>query len=255
MTTQIPHRRTRPRSRRRQDPPAGRLVLRRLCRRRHHAADRRRDAVRGARPARRQRVLDVAAGNGNATLAAARRWCDVDLDRLRAGAARARPRARAQAERLDDRLPRGRRRGPALRRRSLRRRAVDLRRDVHARTRSSAAAELLRVCRPGRPHRPRQLDARRASSASCSRRSARTCRRPPGVKSPALWGTRGAARRAVRRSGAARSRDRAAQFVFRYRSAGALDRGVPHLLRPDAQGLRARSTPTAGRAARRTCSP
>src|SRR3979490_1198830 len=43
-----------------------------------------------------QRVLDVAAGNGNATLAAARRWCDVvstdyvprllDRGRLRAAA-------------------------------------------------------------------------------------------------------------------------------------------------------------------------
>ena len=41
-----------------------------------------------------QQVLDVAAGNGNVTLAAARRWCDVDLDRLRAEPARARPRAR-----------------------------------------------------------------------------------------------------------------------------------------------------------------
>ena len=30
-----------------------------------------------------ERVLDVAAGNGNATLAAARRGCVVDLDRLR----------------------------------------------------------------------------------------------------------------------------------------------------------------------------
>src|SRR6202158_591457 len=45
-----------------------------------------------------QKVLDVAAGNGNATLAAARRWCDVvstdyvpsllERGRLRAGAAR-----------------------------------------------------------------------------------------------------------------------------------------------------------------------
>ena len=39
-----------------------------------------------------ERVLDVAAGNGNATLAAARRWCRRHLDRLRPGAARARAR-------------------------------------------------------------------------------------------------------------------------------------------------------------------
>jgi hypothetical protein len=39
------------------------------------------------------RVLDVAAGNGNATLAAARR-CQRDIYRLRAGAARGRTPAR-----------------------------------------------------------------------------------------------------------------------------------------------------------------
>ena len=43
---------------------------------------------------------------------------------------------------------------------------------------------------PGRQDRPRQLDARRASSASCSRPSASTSRRRAGVQSPALWGTR-----------------------------------------------------------------
>ena len=41
-----------------------------------------------------QRVLDVAAGNGNAALAAARRWCDVTASRLCARAAGTRPRAR-----------------------------------------------------------------------------------------------------------------------------------------------------------------
>ena len=41
-----------------------------------------------------ERVLDVAAGNGNATLAAARRFAERHVDRLRARAARERPRAR-----------------------------------------------------------------------------------------------------------------------------------------------------------------
>jgi ubiquinone/menaquinone biosynthesis C-methylase UbiE len=45
-------------------------------------------------------VLDVAAGNGNATLAFARRWCNVTstdyVDKLLA-----RSRARAEAEALD----------------------------------------------------------------------------------------------------------------------------------------------------------
>src|SRR5262245_23773155 len=47
-----------------------------------------------------QKVLDVAAGNGNATLAAARRWCDVvSVDYVPALLARGRE--RAAAERLD----------------------------------------------------------------------------------------------------------------------------------------------------------
>ena len=94
------------RSRRAQDPPAGRLVLGQLRGRRHDAADRRREPVRSARPARRARsVLDVAAGNGNATLAAARRWCDVTSTDYVPVAARVR-RARAQAEGHDDRRSR-----------------------------------------------------------------------------------------------------------------------------------------------------
>src|SRR4030095_3283001 len=47
-----------------------------------------------------QRVLDVAAGNGNVTLAAARRWCDV-VSTDYAGALLARGRERAAAERLE----------------------------------------------------------------------------------------------------------------------------------------------------------
>ena len=43
-----------------------------------------------------ERVLDVAAGNGNATLAAARRGCQRHLDRLRGRPARPRRRARAR---------------------------------------------------------------------------------------------------------------------------------------------------------------
>ena len=46
-----------------------------------------------------QQVLDVAAGNGNATLAAARRWCDVTSTDY-VPALLERGRARAAAERL-----------------------------------------------------------------------------------------------------------------------------------------------------------
>jgi SAM-dependent methyltransferase len=56
--------------------PACRVVVRRLCRRRHDTQ------IVGEQLCSldlrsNQKVLDVAAGNGNVTLAAARRWCDV----------------------------------------------------------------------------------------------------------------------------------------------------------------------------------
>src|ERR1700751_2533063 len=47
-----------------------------------------------------QRVLDVAAGNGNASLAAARRWCEVTSTDFVPGLL-ARGKARAQADGLD----------------------------------------------------------------------------------------------------------------------------------------------------------
>ena len=63
----------------------------------HH---RRRVALRGRRPPRRAKVLDVACGNGAATLAAARRFCTVTgLDYVPALLAQGEERARA--ERLD----------------------------------------------------------------------------------------------------------------------------------------------------------
>ena len=68
-----------------------------------------------------ERVLDVAAGNGNVALAAARRGCEVTatdyVPALLDGT-----RARADAEGLAIDVPRGRRRGAAVRRRHLRRR-------------------------------------------------------------------------------------------------------------------------------------
>ena len=62
-----------------------------------------------------QTVLDVAAGNGNVSLAAARRWCDViATDYVPALLERARERAAGRAAR--HRVPRGRRGGAAVRR-------------------------------------------------------------------------------------------------------------------------------------------
>ena len=128
-----------------------------------------------------QRVLDVAAGNGNASLAAARRWCEVvATDYVPALLERARE--RAAAERLDDRVPRGRRRSAAVRRRQLRRRGLDLRRDVHARPgpRRGRAAPRLQARRQDRPrqldagglHRPALQDHRQARAAAGRRQVA-----------------------------------------------------------------------------------
>ncbi len=129
-----------------------------------------------------ERVLDVAAGNGNATLAAARRSRRGDLHRLCRCAARARPgacRRRAPGRGV----PGGRRRGPALRRPQLRCRALDLWRHVHAGP-GKAASELTargpaRAAASGSP-----TGRRRASSARSSRRSAGTSRRRPACARP-----------------------------------------------------------------------
>ena len=114
-----------------------------------------------------ERVLDVAAGNGNATLAAAHRFAEVtSTDYVPALLDKGRERARAEglsvqfevadAEALpfDDQ--------------QLRRRALHVRRDVHARSSSVLPARCCASCAAaaasrwptGRP---------RASSAGCSR--------------------------------------------------------------------------------------
>ena len=160
----------------RQGPPAGRLVLGRLCRRRHHAADRRRVLVRGHRPPRRP--ARARRRRGQRQRLARRRAPLVRRGRHRLCAGPARARARAcRCRSAANRLPRRRCRSPAVRGWQLRRRAVDLRRHVHPRP----------GARGGRA--PAGLPARRqiglanwtptASSASSSRRSAATCRRPP----------------------------------------------------------------------------
>ena len=104
-----------------------------------------------------ERVLDVAAGNGNATLAAARRFANVtSTDYVPALLERGRGRARAEGLEVDVRDRR--RRGAALSGRELRRRAVDLRRDVRARSRQVRCRDAARV--PARrPHRSGVLDA------------------------------------------------------------------------------------------------
>ena len=161
-----------------------------------------------------QRVLDVAAGNGNATLAAARRFAEV-VSTDYVGALLERGKRTRAGRAPAGHLPGGRCRGAAVRRRELRRRALDLRRDVHAEPgagRRRAAAGLP----PRRQDRPRQLDAgqlhRPAVQDHRQVRAAGARREVAGaVGHRGAISTRCSARR---RRVAATSR----HFIFRYRS-------------------------------------
>jgi ubiquinone/menaquinone biosynthesis C-methylase UbiE len=134
-----------------------------------------------------QRVLDVAAGNGNISLAAARRWCDVvATDYVPALLDRARE--RAEAERLDiafqeadaEKLPFG-----------------DASFDVVVSTfgvmftpdQDKAAAEMARVCKPGGKIGMANWTPQGFIGQMFKTLGAHLPP-PAGVKSPALWGTR-----------------------------------------------------------------
>jgi len=160
------------------------------------------------------KVLDVAAGNGNVTLAAARRWCDVTSTDY-VPSLLERGRERAKAERLDvvfreadaEALPFA----PA----SF---------DVVVSTfgvmftadQDKAAAELLRVCKPGG-----KIGLANWTPDGYIGRLFKVLGKhlppPAGVKSPALWGTRA---RINEMFGAQASNIVAEprMFTFRYRS-------------------------------------
>jgi len=133
-----------------------------------------------------QRVLDVAAGNGNATLAAARRFADVTSTDY-VGSLLARGRERAEADRLPvtfqeadaENLP-----------------FADASFDVvlstfgimFAPNHEGAASELIRVCRPGG-----RIGLANWTPEGFIGRLFKTIGKyvppVPGMKSPALWGT------------------------------------------------------------------
>jgi SAM-dependent methyltransferase len=160
------------------------------------------------------RVLDVAAGNGNATLAAARRYCDVTstdyvASLLDAGRARAHAEGLAvQFQEADaEALP-----------------FADASFDIVMSTfgvmftpdQQKAAAELARVCKPGG-----RIGLANWTPESFIGQLFKTIGKyippPAGVKSPALWGTKShleALFGADARNIIAASRD----FTFRYRS-------------------------------------
>ena len=132
-----------------------------------------------------QKVLDVAAGNGNVTLAAARRWCEVvSTDYVPALLERGRGRAAAEGLAIEFRqadaeaLP-----------------FVDASFDVVVSTfgvmftpdQDKAAAELLRVCRPGG-----KVGLANWTPDGFIGQLFKTIGKhappPVGVRSPALWG-------------------------------------------------------------------
>lgn len=161
------------------------------------------------------RVLDVAAGNGNATLAAARRWCDVTStdyvpSLLESG------RARAQAEGLAVRfqeadvenLPFPDASFDAL---------VSTFGVMFTPDQEQAAGELARVCKPGG-----KIGMANWTPEGFVGQVFKTIGKyippAPGVKSPALWGTK-ARLEDLFGNTAEEIRVARREFVFRYRSA------------------------------------
>ena len=161
-----------------------------------------------------QKVLDVAAGNGNVSLAAARRWCDVvSTDYVPALLGRARERAAAERLEIEFReadaeaLP-----------------FPDAGFDVVVSTfgvmftpdQDQAAAELIRVCRSGGKIGLANWTPE-GFIGQLFKTIAKHLPPPAGVKSPALWGTRGRIAEMFEPHASevlAESR----HFVFRYKS-------------------------------------
>src|SRR6185295_12558483 len=162
-----------------------------------------------------QRVLDVAAGNGNATLAAARRWADVTTTDY-VPALLERGRARAVAERLDvtfqeadaEQLPFADRSFDVV---------LSIFGVMFTPNQEQAAQELLRVCRPGG-----KIGLANWTPDGFIGHVFRTIGKyvppPAGVKPPALWGTEQRLRELFGADIAKLTVNRR-MFVFRYRSA------------------------------------
>jgi ubiquinone/menaquinone biosynthesis C-methylase UbiE len=161
-----------------------------------------------------ERVLDVAAGNGNASLAAARRWCSVvATDYVPALLERARERAAAERLNIEfleadaEALPFGDESFDAV---------VSTFGVMFAPDHERSAAELLRVCRRGG-----KIGLANWTPDGFIGQLFKTIGKylppPPGAKSPALWGVR--ARIAELFAPHAASVEAVQRyFVFRYRS-------------------------------------
>ena len=175
------------------------------------------------------RVLDVAAGNGNATLAAARRWCDViSTDYVPALLLRGEMRASAEGlpvrfQRADaEKLPYSDGAFDAV---------LSTFGVMFTPDQEKAAAELARVCRPGGRIGLGELDARELHRATVQDdRQVHSTR--AGRQITGTMGDEGKARRALRRHGACDPHD-PSRICLSLPVGHALDRGVPHLLRAD----------------------
>ena len=161
-----------------------------------------------------QKVLDIAAGNGNVTLAAARRWCDVtSTDYVESLLARGRKRAEADGLRVDfrvadaEQLPFEDGSFDAV---------VSTFGAMFSPDQDSTASEMLRVCRSGG-----KIGLANWTPGGFIGQMFKTIGKylppPAGVKSPALWGTWEWMEKAFR----AEASDIVAEprmFNFRYRS-------------------------------------
>ena len=162
-----------------------------------------------------QKVLDVAAGNGNATLAAARRWCDV-ISTDYVPALLERGRARAGAEGLAVQFREADAENLPFEKEAF---------DVVVSTfgvmftpnQEKAAAELVRVCKAGG-----KIGLANWTPGSLIGELFKLIGRyvppPPGLKSPALWGTEERLRELFGSAIGSMQCERK-HFVFRYRSA------------------------------------
>ena len=187
-----------------------------------------------------ERVLDVAAGNGNATLAAARRFARVTSTDYVPGAART---ADGAAPRRKDSTSRSRSRTPK-------------RCPIRPRASTSSSRPSASCSRPITRSRPASCCAcagsaaasawppgrRKASSASCSASSPSTCRRRRACSRRCCGAPRDHLQELF--AGAASiDAHRSRASTFRYRVGRALRRGLPHVLRPGPTRRSRRSTP------------
>jgi ubiquinone/menaquinone biosynthesis C-methylase UbiE len=162
------------------------------------------------------KVLDVAAGNGNVTLAAARRWCQVtSTDYVPALLAKGRDRAQAEGWTIDfkeadaEQLPFKDTTFDAV---------VSTLGVMFTADHGKAAAEMLRVCKSGG-----KIGMANWTPEGFIGQVFKTIGRyvppAPGAKSPALWGTRARLAEMFEQH-AASIKSAQRHFVMRYRSPG-----------------------------------